>query len=158
MCFSISYRSSCEELNAGDEKPRLGGGEGGLEVLCEPPIAVQPGQRAFDPPSARQDVEPSCTVGAFDNPQGLATDSLQGCFEPGSGIGPVGEDMTQPREGVANGREHGGSAVAVLDVDGVDLSGNRQVAAVGGLSCLSLHVTIYAFMNRAAKMDTIAFP
>ena len=63
----MSRQSSCEELDAGDEKPRLGGGEGRLEVLGEPPVAVRPGQRAFDPPSAWQDIEPSRVVRALDD-------------------------------------------------------------------------------------------
>ena len=51
--------------------------------------------------------------------------------ELGAGTGTVGEDVTQPREGVADGREHRGSVVAILDVGGVDLSGNQQAAGVG---------------------------
>jgi len=39
--------------------------------------------------------------------------------------------MTQPRERVADGREHARGAVAVLNVGGVDLSGEQQTGRVG---------------------------
>ena len=56
---------------------------------------------------------------------------FQGCFEFGSGIGAVGDDVAQPRKGMADGSEQGGRAVAVLDVGGVDLGGHQQAAGIG---------------------------
>ena len=109
----------------------MGGGDAGLEVLGEPSIAVQPSQCALDHPAARYDIETARTSRALDNLQGPPTDPLQSRRELGAGIGTVGEDVTQPGEGVADGREHRGGAVAILDVGGVDLSGNQQACGVG---------------------------
>ena len=51
--FSVSYQPSGEELNASDEEPGLSGSDGCLEVFCQPAVAVQPSQGAFDHSSAR---------------------------------------------------------------------------------------------------------
>ena len=95
----MPYQSPGEELNAGDEEPRLGGGDAGLEVLGEPSIAVQPRQCALDHPAAREDIETSRTSRALDNLQGPPTDPLQSRRQLGAGIGTVGEDVTQPGKG-----------------------------------------------------------
>ena len=67
-------------LNACDEEPGLGRCDQGLEVFGQASIAIEPGEGAFDDPSARQNVEALGIAWAFDDLEGPSTDSFQGCF------------------------------------------------------------------------------
>ena len=68
-------------------------------------------------------MEPLCARRTLDDTQGPETDSLQFRFQFGADISTVGEDMTQTRKGMADGGENAWGAVAVLDVGGVNPSG-----------------------------------
>ena len=46
--FSGSCEAAREELDAGEEDPGLGGLDGRLEVLGQPPVSIEPGERALD--------------------------------------------------------------------------------------------------------------
>ncbi len=45
--FSCSCQPAGQELNAGEEEPCLGAGDGRFEVLGQAPVAVEPGQSTF---------------------------------------------------------------------------------------------------------------
>src|SRR6266545_6530630 len=90
-----------EQAQVGEKEPGGGAGGAGLEVFGEPPAAAEPGEAALDHPSPGQELE------TFD--PGRALDNLD-C--PGAAIGdsalqllaavdPIGEDMAQPGEGLA---------------------------------------------------------
>ena len=119
----MSCQPPGEALNVGGRELNLVGGDRSLEVFRWPPVAVEASQRALHHPSARQDSEPSRTVRAFVDLQGPP----QYRFGFGTGMGAVGEDMTQARKGVADGYEHAKCIVAVLDVGGVDSCDDRQM-------------------------------
>ena len=60
--FSGSCEAAREELDAGEEDPGLGGLDGRLEVLGQPPFSIEPGERALDDPSAGQELEARSTL------------------------------------------------------------------------------------------------
>jgi transposase len=65
--FSMPCEPAGEEADAGDIVPRLSGGDGALEVLCQPSASAEPGEGAFHDPSARQNLEALGAVGALDD-------------------------------------------------------------------------------------------
>ena len=73
-CFC---QSSDEELAGGDEELCLGDIDGGLEVLGEPSVSVQPSERAFDHPTAREELEAFIRTRSFDNLQDLGSGRCQ---------------------------------------------------------------------------------
>jgi hypothetical protein len=84
------------ELDTGDHKPGEGALDGGLEVLGEAAVLVEPGDGAPDHPAALDEMEARSSLDApddFDRP-------LAELFERGlefvAGVAGVGEDMTQP--------------------------------------------------------------
>ncbi len=103
--FSGSCQPAGQELNAIEEEPCLGAGDGRFEVLGQAPVAVKPGQGTFDHPAARYDFEALRGIGPLDDLQGPSTQPSQRVLEFRAAIGAVGEDMAQPREGVTDGSE-----------------------------------------------------
>src|SRR5207247_7104095 len=73
---SGSCKAAGEEPQVGQEDPRGGAGDGGLEVLGEASAATEPSQAALDHPSPGQQLE------AFD-----AGRALNDFDRPGSAIG-----------------------------------------------------------------------
>ena len=114
--FSGSCETAREELDAGEEDPGLGGLDGRLEVLGQPPVSIEPGERALDDPSAGQELEALHARGTVDDLQRPAADPLQCALELGPGIGAVGEDVAQAGKVAGDGGEHRRRAVAVLDL------------------------------------------
>ena len=68
--FSGSCQPADRELNAGEEEPCLGAGDGRFEVLGQTPVAVEPGQGTFDHPVARYHFEALRGIGPLDDLQG----------------------------------------------------------------------------------------
>ena len=85
-----------------DEKPSCGAFDGSFEVLGEAAVAVQPCDCPLDYPAAWQKLEALGGVGAFDNFQGPCADFGERGAQFVPGISPIGEDVTQPREGLAD--------------------------------------------------------
>ena len=52
-----SGQSADEEHDGGGVEEGAGRGDGGLEVLCQSPVAVDPGEEALHDPAARLDGE-----------------------------------------------------------------------------------------------------
>ena len=63
----LPWRSAGHELDASAEDPCGCGCDGCLEVLGEAAVAVQPGERSLDGPSAGQEVKALCGVGSLDD-------------------------------------------------------------------------------------------
>ena len=135
--FSGSCQPAGQELNAGEEEPCLGAGDGCFEVLGQAAVAVEPGQGTFDHPAARYHFEALRGIGPLDDLQGPLTQPSQRVLEFRSGIGAVGEDMAQPREGVTDGSKHRRGAVAVLNVRAMDQRRDQQTAGVGEYMALA---------------------
>ena len=151
--FSGSCEAAREELDAGEEDPGLGGLDGRLEVLGQPPVSIEPGERALDDPSAGQELEALHARGTVDDLQRPAADPLQCALELGPGIGAVGEDVAQAGKVAGDGGEHRRRAVAVLDLGAVDHDRDQQAAGVGE------DVTLAAldFLSGVEAPDTAAF-
>ena len=151
--FSGSCEAAREELDAGEEDPGLGGLDGRLEVLGQPPVSIEPGERALDDPSAGQELEALHARGTVDDLQRPAADPLQCALELGPGIGAIGEDVAQAGKVAGDGGEHHRRAVAVLDLGAVDHDRDQQAAGVGE------DVTLAArdFFSGVEAPDTAAF-
>ncbi len=65
----------------------MGGGDGGLEVLCQASVAVDPGEEALDHPAPRQHLEAHLIGDLVDDLDGDAS----GVLDPLGAIGTVGE-------------------------------------------------------------------
>src|SRR5262245_49562366 len=85
---------SRQEPEMGDEEPGGGAGDGSLEILSEAPTAAEPGERAFDHPPPRQELE------AFDASRTL-------------------DDFDRPRSAM---RERAGQLIAAIDAIGKDVA------------------------------------
>ena len=84
-----SGQSADEEHDGGGVEEGAGRGDGGLEVLCQSPVAVDPGEEALHDPAARLDGEADL-IGAFahdlDGDHGGRGDLL-------AGVAAVGKDL-----------------------------------------------------------------
>ena len=100
----------------GDVKPCGGAFDGVLEVLGEAAAAAEPCEGSFHHPAAGDDDEALGRVGSpddFDCPVAFPGERV---LQLVAGVAAIGEDVAQPRIERADGGEHGGRAVAVLDV------------------------------------------
>ena len=87
----------------GDVDPCFSGGDGFLPVLCQTAAAPEPGEGAFDHPSAREDLEALRRVGALDDLQRPVADPVEGAAQFRPGIAAVREDMPEPGTGMTDG-------------------------------------------------------
>ena len=98
------FRKSCgsdqsaeEEHDGGGVEEGAGRGDGGLEILCQSPVAVDPGEEALHDPAARLDGEADL-IGAFahdlDGDHGGRGDLL-------AGVAAVGKDLLDERKRAA---------------------------------------------------------
>ena len=78
MRLSISWpcEPSRDEADAGDVDPRGGARDGFLEVLGEPPVAVEPGESALDDPAFWQKFEAFDVARALDDFDGPPAELL----------------------------------------------------------------------------------
>ena len=92
-----SGQSADEEHDGGGVEEGAGRGDGGLEVLCQSPVAVDPGEEALHDPAARLDGEADL-IGAFahdlDGDHGGRGDLL-------AGVAAVGKDLLDERKRAA---------------------------------------------------------
>ncbi len=92
-----SGQSADEEHDGGGVEEGAGRGDGGLEVLCQSPVAVDPGEEALHDPAARLDGEADL-IGAFahdlDGDHGGRGDLL-------AGVAAIGKDLLDERKRAA---------------------------------------------------------
>ena len=92
-----SGQSADEEHDGGGVEEGAGRGDGGLEVLCQSPVAVDPGEEALHDLAARLDGEADL-IGAFahdlDGDHGGRGDLL-------AGVAAVGKDLLDERKRAA---------------------------------------------------------
>src|SRR6266700_7690518 len=92
---SSSCKSAGEEPQVGQEDPRGGAGNGGLEVLGETSAATEPSQAALHHPPPGQELEAFDAwrpLDDFDRPRSAIGESAE---QLRTAIGTVGENMAQ---------------------------------------------------------------
>src|SRR5712691_1732165 len=97
---SSSCKAPGEEAQVGQEDPRGGAGDGGLEILGEASAATEPGQAALHHPPPGEELEAFDAWRAlddFDRPRSAIGD---GVAQLVAAINAVGEDMAQFGEGL----------------------------------------------------------
>src|SRR5829696_8798516 len=62
--------SACEQHDGGGVEEGTRGGEGRFRIFPEPPVSADPGEEAFDHPSARVDREADLVAGFSDDLDG----------------------------------------------------------------------------------------
>src|ERR1700678_216255 len=123
----------------GDKYPRESAFDRGFEVFSEAAAAAEPSEGTLDHPSSRDEHETVGCVRALDDFDGPVALSREGLLEFGAGVSAVGEDVAQPRIGRADRRQDERSAVAILDVGGMDYDADEMALRVGDDVPLATH-------------------
>lgn len=151
---------ACNERDRGNEEPCGGRCDGPLKVLGEAPVAIEPCQRSFDNPAARQNHEAFGRIGPFEDLDGPFADPPEDAPELITGIAAIGEDMAQPREALDDLGEHPLHYFTVLDVGGVDYGMGEIAVGVGqnvALAALDLFTRVIAPRPAAFRgLDALA--
>lgn len=123
--------SAGDLVDRGEEEPCGGAFDGPFEVFGEAAVSVQPRDGSLDHPAAGEQLEALCGIRALDDLQRPFADFGERGPEFVAGIAAIGEHVPQPWETVTDAGEDIGSAVAVLDIGGVDDSADQQALGVG---------------------------
>src|SRR5712675_391488 len=99
--FSGPCEPAREEAYAGDHEPRLGAGDGGLEVLGQASVASEPGESAFDHPAFGFGLECPDPFGSGDDLDRPAPERSHSVAKLVAAVDAVGEDMLQRRKGLS---------------------------------------------------------
>src|SRR5215210_6603902 len=91
--IAISCEPAGEEPDAGDESPGAGAFDCFLPVLGKAAAPAEPGECAFDDPSARQHLKSSGRVGSLDDLDGPVPMPLEGIAQFAARIAALGEDV-----------------------------------------------------------------
>jgi hypothetical protein len=94
-------------------------------------FAKRPSQDPFDHLTARQRMKSGGRRRAFDELDCPMAKFREPIEQLVASKGAVGNEMAQPREEVVDGRHDQPSAVAILDVGGMNRSVNQQTGGVG---------------------------
>ena len=100
-----------------------------LEILGEPPAAIEPGDGALDDPALRQQLE-ACTIAALDDLELPVRYGVEDLFELGALIGPVADDLLKKRKQSSHCLEQRWCAVAILHIGGMHLHAQEQTERV----------------------------
>src|SRR4051794_2853648 len=133
MVFIISSpcESTGEDLDAGNDHPDLGAGDGGLEVLCEATVASEPCKRALHHPASGLGLERSNGLGSsddFNRPLAEVGDRVE---QLRSAIDAVGKDVAQFWEHSSDGSQQRYRPVIVLNIGGLHEDGEQRALGVG---------------------------
>ena len=123
--------SAGEELNAGDDDPGFGAGDGCLEVLCKTAIASEPSKSAFDHPSSGLRLEGPDALGSgddFNRPLAQIGERIEQFW---SSIDAIGEDVAQFGEPSSDGSQQRHSAVIVLDIGRLHQDCEQRAFGIG---------------------------
>src|SRR3954468_2235745 len=119
-------RTAGEEPDAGDESPGAGAFDSFLPVLGEASAPAEPGECAFDDPSARQHLKAFGRVGSLDDLDRPGTMTLEGIAQCAARIAAIGEDMAQPWKPVADGLEQRRGSVAILHIGRMNMNKDEE--------------------------------
>src|SRR5438034_1245729 len=120
-----------EHANAGKLDPRLGAGDGRLEIFGKAPTTVEPSKRSFNDPAFRLGLEGAETLGPCDDldcPLAELGDRIKQLLPA---VHPVSEDVTQFGKDEADIFQQRYRTVIVLDVGRVHLHGKQRAACIG---------------------------
>jgi hypothetical protein len=92
---------------------------------------------SFDDPSAGQDFEPLGAIGSLDDFELPFSDARKCAAQLVSSVAAIGEDMAQPWIQLADGGEHEGAAVAILNIGGMHDESNQITLCVGDYMALA---------------------
>ena len=99
-------------------------------VLGQPSASPEPCKGELDDPSAWDDLEALCRIGAFDDLDGPFADAVECPAQFWPGIASIGEDMPQPRAGFADRGENLRCTVAVLNIGGMNDRTEHQAQGI----------------------------
>src|SRR5882724_7437071 len=119
LMISSSCETAREQADAGDQEPRLGAGDGSLEVLCEPAVAPEPREGPFDHPTTGLCPEGSDALRSrddLDRPFSKLGNRAEQFVAP---IDTISKDVPKLGERSADRFEQRHSSVIVLNVGAV---------------------------------------
>src|SRR5215210_5610021 len=129
--IAISCEPAGEEPDAGDESPGAGAFDCFLPVLGKASAPAEPGECAFDDPSARQHLKSSGRVGSLDDLDGPVPMPVEGIAQFAARIAAIGEDVAQPWKAVADGLEQRRCSVSILSIGRMNKDDEHQPECVG---------------------------
>ncbi len=125
----MSFQPAQHEADGGEEDEGDGAAREVLEVLGEPSTAIEPGDRAFDDPALRQELE-ARAIAALDDLELPIGDGVEDLFEFGALIGAVADDLLKKGKQPPHRLEQRRRAVAVLHVGWMHLHAQQQAERV----------------------------
>src|SRR6266851_9072047 len=129
--MSCASEAAGEVLDTGDHKPSESTFDGGLEILGETAVSVEPGNGALDHPAAHDEVETRGGWGAPDDFDGPLAELFECGLELVAGVAGIGEDMAQPGKGIADGGEEERGSIAILNAGFMHDRADQQARCVG---------------------------
>src|SRR5215212_6169489 len=100
------------------------------QFLGEASAPAEPGECAFDDPSARQHLKSLGRVGSLDDLDGPVTLPLEGIAQLAARIAAIGEEVAQPWKPVADGLEQGRGSVSILHIGRMNKDEQHQPECV----------------------------
>lgn len=128
-----------ETTDMGYGGPRGGTLDGSFPVLCEAPASSEPSEGALDHPAAGEQNEALGGVAAADNLKRPLPVPLQRADELVARIAPVGEQVAQPWEAVADRLDEIDSPVTILNAGSVDGDKQHQTERIGDDVAFAAH-------------------
>lgn len=133
MVVSLTFACdfSYEPSDMGEQNPSSCTVDCCLEIFGEAAASAEPGEGSLDDPSAGQEFKTFRSVGAFYDLYGPFPDFFEAPFQFRPSIATIGEDMPQVRVFPADGFEHGGCAIAILNIGGMDNESDEVPERIG---------------------------
>ena len=131
--FALGSRQSPDdEFDAGDHDQGRGGGDEGLDVFSETPVAIELGEGALDHPAAGQQHETLGGIGTPDDLDRPPAKNSERCRERLACIAAIGEEVAEPWIQRAQRSDDADGAVGpVLNIGGVHLHAQQMALGVG---------------------------
>src|SRR5216683_1390944 len=105
--------------------------DGGLEILGETAVSVEPGDGALDHPAALDAVEARGGLDALDDFDRPLAELFECGLEFVAGVVGIGEDMAQPGKGIADGGEEERGSITILEACFMHDRADQQARCVG---------------------------
>src|SRR5713226_5854385 len=129
--MSWASETAGEELDTGDHEPGESTFDGGLEILGETAVSVEPGDGALDHPAALDEVEARGGLDALDDFDRPLAELFECGLEFVAGVAGIGEDMAQPGKGIADGGEEERGSITILEACFMHDRADQQARCVG---------------------------
>src|SRR6266851_3825589 len=129
--MSCASEAAGQELDTGDHEPGESTFDGGLEILGETAVSVEPGDGALDHPAALDEVEARGGLDALDDFDRPLAELFECGLEFVAGVAGIGEDMAQPGKGIADGGEEERGSITILEACFMHDRADQQARCVG---------------------------